>query len=507
MGPPWPAGIVGSMNRTLFRGQRPVRFKTHSPTVPALLVLVAAVAALAIVRPSRAETFATPPTADDPVARAVEAERARADVPGIAIAIVKDGVPLRVEGFGIANLEHGVPVHADTLFKTGALGMQFTAAGVLRLAEQGRLDLDGSIRAILPELPARWQPVTVRQMLSHTSGLPATPNGDFRVEYTDAQMLDIIAHEDLNFAAGTRWRFGYVDYVVLGQAIRRITGRPYAAYLAQEVFAPAGMTRARGIDELAIIPGRAAGYERRDGQLRNAEWISAAANSTADGSLYLSALDYAAWAGAMSRGAVLSPRSWAQMGEAARLPGGATCGYGLGWYVDGRTWWHGGSWQGFQTFAIRYGAQGLTVAVLANGEGADAETLARQIAALTVPALARPKAEPLPDRATAPGAAMTARVRKVLGAIAENRVEPAAFAHYAALDLKEMVGQYAGVVAPLGRLEALAPFAHTSACGGPAWRYRARFANGIVDVMLATTADDRITDLAITPVAAWDAPL
>lgn len=439
----------------------------------------------------------------DAIEDRVRQEMVRSDVPGVAVAIVRDGQPLRIEGFGFANIEHQVPVHPDTLFKTGALGMQFTAAGVLLLAEEGKLDLDASVRRYLPELPQSWQPVSLRRMLNHTSGLPATPNGDFRVEYSDVQMLDIIAHEKLNFPAGARWRFSYVDYVVLGQVMARVTGQPYARFLVDRIFAPLGMTRARGIDEMAIIANRSAGYERRDGHLRNAEWISAAANSTADGSLYLSALDYAAWAAAMSRQSLLARSSWAAMGQPARLGNGAACHYGLGWYLDDRAWWHGGSWQGFQTFAIRYLKPELTVVVLANGEGADAEGLARDLAGLVEPALARQDAAPILD--TDP--AMTAQVAALLDAVASNRVAAHDFADYAALDLKEMVAQYSGLLQGLGARKDLALFAKADQCGETLWRYRAHYRDQVIELRLVKAANGRIGNLEIVPVNRWVAPL
>lgn len=457
-------------------------------------LLAAALAVIAM--PARADTV------DDLVA----AERARANVPGIAVGVVDHGVIRRLQGYGLSNLETATPVGPDTLFKTGALGMQFTAAGILLLVEDGRIALDDPVRKYLPELPATWAPVTIRHLLNHTSGIPATPSGDFQKEYTDAELLGIIAGQQLNFRPGAHWRFSYAGYIVLGFVIRRVTGDHYATFLQKRVFAPAGMARARGIDELAVIPGRASGYELRDGALRNAERISATANSTADGSLYLSALDYAAWAQALSRGSVLSPASWAQVGQPATLADGARCGYGAGWYLDGegagQSWSHGGSWQGFQTFAVRYPAQDLTVVVLANGETADVASLARRIVAAQRPGLAGPAA-PLPD---AP-AALVARAGSLLDGIAAGRVDRARFADFAKVDLEEMVAQYALLLAPLGARRELAVFGGGPGCGGAAWRLRARYDGGVVDLRLGEDAAGRITALDLAPLSAWDAPL
>ncbi|MEO8721981.1 MAG: serine hydrolase domain-containing protein [Sphingobium sp.] len=443
----------------------------------------------------------------DPVDEIVEREMARGQVPGVAIAIVRGGRQIRTQGYGFANLEHRVPVHPDTVFKGGAVGMQFTAAAIMLLVEDGKLALDAPVRQYLPELPASWQPVTVRQMLNHTSGLPATPNGDFRVDYTDAQLLSIIAHEDLNFRAGTRWRFSYADYIVLGFVVKRVTGEYYTDFLKTRIFAPLGMRSTRGIDELAIIPNRAAGYELRDGSLRNAEWVSATANSTADGSLYLSVLDYGAWAAALSRQGVLSASSWAVIGKPAQLLDGTTCGYGAGWYLDKAgtkgSWWHSGSWQGFQSFAAHFIGEDLSVMVLANGEGADAETMARQIASVIDPTLARAQAQPSAEAAPV----VSIRVAKLLGDIAANRFDRASFTDFATLDLTELTAQYAQLLAPLGTVQEVALFDKRQQCGDTAYRYRVRYQHGMIEVRLGLAQNGRIGNLEIVPVHDWSAPL
>jgi CubicO group peptidase (beta-lactamase class C family) len=437
----------------------------------------------------------------DPVDDLVAAELKRGQVPGIAVGVIEHGVLRKVQGYGLANIELLAPVHADTLFKAGATGMQFTAAGILLLAEDGKIDLDDPVSKYLPTLPRTWARVTIRQLLDHTSGVPATPSGDFQKEYTEAELLAIISGQEINFRPGKRWRFSYTGYVVMGFVIRRVTGENFATYLQKRLFAPAGMVRVRGIDELAIIPDRASGYEVRDGKLRNAEKISATANSTADGSLYLSVLDYAAWAQVMTRKAILSPASWERMAQPAQLLDGSRCAYGLGWYQDGGVWSHAGSWQGFQTFALRNPAQDVTVVVLANGEAADAPTLGRRIAGLWQAGLG----VAAPVAATDPR--QIARVEALLDDLAADRVTPAKYADYAKIDLKEMVTQYAGTIAPLGARREVAVFATEKGCRGAVSRLRARYDGGVLDVRLIETADGRVSSLDIVPVSAWDAPL
>lgn len=438
----------------------------------------------------------------------IEAEMARSSVPGVAIAVVSNGRLIRAQGFGYANLEHRVPVHPDTLFKTGATGMQLTAAAVMLLVEDGKIGLDDSVRRLLPEVPRSWQPITIRQLLNHTSGLPATPNGDFRADYSDRQLLDIIAGQDLNFPAGTRWRFSYAEYIVLGFVVKRVSGEYYADLLKRRLFTPLGMHTARAIDESAIIRNRASGYELRNGALRNAEWVSPTANSTADGSLYLSVVDYAAWASAISDRRILNAASWDEIGKPARLNNGAACPYGFGWFLEAAAgvqgaWWHSGSWQGFQTYALRYLAEDLTIAVFTNGEGADAEGVARRVAAMIEPKLARRSAAPLGDREPQ----VTAKIRKLLDGIAAGKAAYTDFAAYAKLDFRELIAQYSQTLTTLGAVQEVALFDAREQCDEKTYRYRARYAHGLVEVRTSFTANGRIGNLEIVPLSAWDAPL
>lgn len=437
----------------------------------------------------------------------IRAEMARRDIPGLALAVMRHGRIDRVQGYGVANLEHQVPVHPDTLFKSGAVGMQFTAVLAMLLVEEGKLDLDASIARYLPDAPAAWRPVTIRQLLNHTSGLPATPAGEFRTDYSDDELLAILYRQDIGFAAGTRWRFSYVDYVVLGFIIRKVTGEYFGDLLVRRIFRPLGMNSARPIDESAVIANRADGYERRAGVLRNAEWVSPTANSTADGTLYLSVLDYAAWDAALVARRLLKPESWAQIIRPARVASGATYPYGFGWYLGlsagEAVSSHGGSWQGFRSTIVRHARDAVTVVALANSDDADTDAIARHVAGLIDARFALPAAAPIADARPE----RTRQLGRILDAIARNQPPYADFTGIAKLDVTEMTAQYAAMLAPLGQLELVAPFDRRTLADDDVTTYRARYANGMVEVRVSVAPDGRIGDLVITPVAAWDAPL
>jgi len=437
----------------------------------------------------------------------IHAEIARQHIPGLSLAIMRHGQLQRVQGYGLANLELQVPVHPDTLFQTGAIGKQFTAVAVMLLVEDGKLRLDESIRKYLPDAPRSWAPITIRQLLNHTSGLPTNPAGDIRREYTDDELLRGIYQRELIFTPGTRWNYSNCGYVTLGILVKKITGERYADLLARRLFAPLGMQTARQIDDSAIVPNRAAGYQLRNGALRNQAWVSRTANSTADGTLYLSALDYARWeAGVLGR-KVLKPESWAEIAQPARLANGTTQPYGFGWFHERgagqEIWRHSGSWQGFQTFIIRYLGDELTIVVLANSDSGLPVTIARHVAGMLDPKLAQPQGAPIEDRKPQ----VTERLKSLLQQIAAGKTDHADFAFISKPDLAEMMSGYQKTLKSLGSQREIALFARDESGGDEAYRYRARYDRGVLEVNLSYAANGKIAGLTFIPADDWNAPI
>ena len=287
--------------------------------------------------------------------------------------VIKDGEIVKAQGYGLANVEHQVPVTAETIFQSGSVGKQFTATAVMMLVEEGRVGLDDSVRKFLPDAPDRWQPITVRHLLSHTSGLGGyAPDFDFRRDYTEQELLEAVYATPLEFQPGEKWRYSNLGYVTLGIVIHRASGKPYGELLAERVFQPLGMTATRIISESDIVPHRAAGYRLVGEQLKNQEWVSPTMNSTADGSLYLNILDLARWDAALAGDRLLKRESLEQMWTPVTLNDGQPNpgDYGFAWvckHVGGhRVVQHGGAWQGFVSHIARYLDDGLTVATLAN---------------------------------------------------------------------------------------------------------------------------------------------
>jgi len=316
-------------------------------------------------------------------------------IPGLSLAVVRDGRIVHVKGYGLASVEHGVPVKPETIFQSGSVGKQFTAAAVMLLVEDGKVGLDDSITKYFNPAPDHWKGITVRHLLTHTAGTTDYPDGfDYRRDHTEDDLLKLAAGIPLAFQPGERWSYSNLGYVMLGILIGRVTGKFYGDFLRERVFEPLGMTTARVISEEDIIPNRSSGYRLVKGDLKNQRWVAPNLNTTADGSLYLTALDLAKWDAALYGEKLLKRSSLDRIWTPVRLNNGRTYPYGFGWelkQVGGRRLIeHGGSWQGFKSFIARYADDKLTVIVLANLAQANPDRIAHGVATLYDPQLAVP---------------------------------------------------------------------------------------------------------------------
>ena len=317
-------------------------------------------------------------------------------IPGCAVVVRHEGKVVLLEGYGIANLEHGVPVTPQTVFQSGSMGKQFTAMAVIMLVEEGKLSLDDRVSKHL-SVPSKWSRITVRHLLTHTSGLGDYPE-DFSLQknYTEDELLKMVAAQPLGFAPGEKWNYSNLGYVTLGILIHKVTGAFYGEFLEKRIFGPLGMKNTRIINEADIIPNRAAGYELKNGSLKNQEWVAPTLNTTADGSLYLTAEDMAKWDEALETKQLISAAGFEKMWTPATLNDGSEAEYGFGWNIGKnqaghRLLEHGGAWQGFATYIGRHPDDHLSVAVFCNRAGASASHIANVVAGFYVPALAPPR--------------------------------------------------------------------------------------------------------------------
>jgi CubicO group peptidase (beta-lactamase class C family) len=329
--------------------------------------------------------------------RVVEAERKEQHIPGIALAVCREGKIVKAAGYGLANVELDVPVTAETIFQTGSVGKQFTAMGVMMLVEEGKIGLDDKIIKYLPEAPEKWQGITVRHLLTHTSGI-ADYGGEedtmtkgvinFRKDYTEEQLLQAFSTMPMDFPAGDKWSYSNTGYVLLGIIIHRVTGQFYGDFLQQKIFQPLGMTSTRIISEADIVPHRSNGYRLVKGELKNQEWVAPSLNTTADGALYTNVLDLAKWDAALDQRKFLKASSYEAMWTPVKLNDGTTYPYGFAWDVlekDGHhIVAHDGAWQGFTMNITRYLDKRLTVIVMTNldSDNSKPDKIASEVAAI-----------------------------------------------------------------------------------------------------------------------------
>lgn len=336
------------------------------------------------------------------VDRVVKAAMSTYKIPGVSLAVLRNGKIILLKSYGLANVEHQVPVKPETIFQSGSIGKQFTAAAIMILAQENKLSLDDKVSKYFPDAPASWKDITVWNLLTHTSGLgDYPPDIDLRRDYTEEQFFESFKKAPLEFAPGTNWNYSNVGYVTLGILIRKVTGKYYGDFLQERVFRPLGMTTARVISEEDIISNRASGYRLVNGELKNQEWVSPSTNSTADGSLYFSILDMAKWDAALYTDTPLTQASRNRIWTPAQLSDGTTKGYGFGWHIldlhGHRLIVHGGAWQGFKTHILRFMDTKLTIIFLTNSWETRDFKLARALGASFYPSFALPEVRVIPD--------------------------------------------------------------------------------------------------------------
>jgi CubicO group peptidase (beta-lactamase class C family) len=331
-------------------------------------------------------------TANDPVVkvkidRFVSGEMSRQKIPGMAVAVVKNGEAVVAKGYGFANLEHQVPVTTHSIFQSGSVGKQFTAAAIVHLEEHGKLRLDDNIARYLPPTKARWGSITVRQLLTHTSGIPEYEDEvDSRRNYSERQLAELVGLLRRRSMPGHKFEYSNSGYLLLGIIIRMITGKFHADYIRENIFEPLGMKTARIVTDADIVPNRVAGYRMSKDRILNQDWVSPTFNQTADGCFRLSLNDLLAWERGVRARALLKPESWSQIFKPVVLKSGKTHPYGFAWEIrqkSGQTVHsHDGSFQGFEAILTRYIEEELTIIALANLVEVDLAQVTQHLAEL-----------------------------------------------------------------------------------------------------------------------------
>jgi CubicO group peptidase (beta-lactamase class C family) len=308
------------------------------------------------------------------------------------VIVVKDAKIIFRKGQGMANLEFGVPIEPDMVFRLGSITKQFTAVAILMLAEQGKLALDDSISKFLPDYPTHGHLITVEHLLTHTSGIKSYTNMPewpslWRKDFTVQELIDFFKYQPMEFAPGKRWAYNNSGYMLLGAIIEKVSGRSYEQFIQQSIFEPLGMKQSYYDSPSRVIPRRAAGYDKSAEGFTNAAYLSMT-QPYAAGALASTVDDLAIWDSALYTEQLLKHETLQRAHISHRLADGSSTAYGYGWgiseYAGHRLIEHAGGIHGFRTHAIRMPDDRVFVAILSNNGGADPEELAFKIAALVI---------------------------------------------------------------------------------------------------------------------------
>jgi CubicO group peptidase (beta-lactamase class C family) len=309
--------------------------------------------------------------------------------PGCAVGVVRDGALAYARGYGQASVELGVPITPRTVFDIGSVSKQFTAASILLLAQDRALSLDDDIRKYLPEIPAYERPVTIRHLLTHTSGLRdytlllSLADYDSRDLTTVPQALAMVARQrGTDFAAGERFRYNNTGFFLAALIVERVTRQPFPEFAASRIFRPLGMGATRYAGSHAIsVPGRATGYSPTgEGvAIEMSNW-----EQVGDGGVQTSIEDMVRWVTNFDTHLVGTPALAEAMATPATLASGTRTAYGLGQFVGTYRGLprvhHGGSWGGYRAALQRYPGEKTSVIVLCNRSNVNPEALADGVA-------------------------------------------------------------------------------------------------------------------------------
>lgn len=312
-------------------------------------------------------------------------------VAGIAVGVWLKGQPLLVRGYGLADVLQGVPVRTDHIFRIGSITKTFTAVAIARLAAQQKLSITDPVARHLPALGLDKR-ITLRHLLSHTSGIPSYTELPSHAEQmhealTAAQLLAQFAGLPLKFEPGSEHAYSNSGYYLLGLVIEKVSGQSYADFLRTEAYAPAGLTETGYCPDAQNYPDAALGYVRTSGALGPARPLSMT-QPFAAGALCSSANDLLRWFDALSHGKLVSAEAYAAMSAPTELNSGQRHNYGLGLSIgdlEGHARvGHSGGINGFATDVSYYPRDELLIVVLVNTEGSPPSGIVEKLARIVL---------------------------------------------------------------------------------------------------------------------------
>lgn len=324
----------------------------------------------------------------------------RKDEPGLTVVVMKNGKTILKKGYGMADLELGVSIEPDMVFRIGSMTKQFTAVAVLQLAETGKLSPDDNIQKYLPDYDTQGKNIRIENLLTHTSGITSYTNMPewhslWRKDMSVEELIRMFEKKPLRFEPGENWEYCNSGYILLGRIIEKVSGETYESYLEKHIFQPLEMKNTYYGNAARIIPKRVHGYSVGSSGYENAPYLSMS-QPFAAGALLSNVEDLATWDSSLYTEKLLKLDSLAKAWTGYTLKNGTPTGYGYGWgvgtYEGHKVILHDGGINGFVSSGVRFPEQKVYVAILSNNEAINANALAIRVAAL---AIGKPVPEPV----------------------------------------------------------------------------------------------------------------
>lgn len=295
-------------------------------------------------------------------------------IPGVALAVVRNGKILKRRGYGLASIEHEARVTPATVFEIGSISKQMTAAAILLLVEDGKVNLDKPVSLYLPDTPPAWNDITVRHLLTHTSGLKnytALTGFELTEKLNRKTFIERLSLQPLDFSTGSRFAYSNSGYNLLGYIIEAVSGKPYWTFMRERIFAPLGMSATQDRNPALVIPHRANGYEWNKQENRCEGRDYDLTDIFSAGAITATLDDMLKWNAMFDSEKLLKQASIAEMWKPFELTNHELSNYGLGWFIEDKEGHtarvrHNGQTAGFAANITRYKDNRLSIIVLTN---------------------------------------------------------------------------------------------------------------------------------------------
>jgi D-alanyl-D-alanine carboxypeptidase len=304
-------------------------------------------------------------------------------IPGLSVAVIRNGKPIKVKAYGLANLELDVPATTETVYRIGSVSKPFIATAAMLLVQDSKLSLDDKAARYLEGAPPSWDGITVRQLLAHTSGLIREAPGYSPLKsQSDTETIKSAYGTPLAFEPGSKFLYSNLGYFVLAEVITKTAGQPWPTFVRDRILKPLGMEQTSMVDGIRLTPHRADGYNLRNDTHFNGNAVIALRPS---GALMSNILDMIKWNNSLDNATLLSQDALDQMWKPGALNDGSTTRYGFGWQLGNlgshRTVGHAGALYGFSASILRFPDEKLSVIVLTNLHTAPTDGMAASVAA------------------------------------------------------------------------------------------------------------------------------